>query len=451
MATWKNISESEFKEWFHNTYDLTLNNKAYVVLQYDSEVTTQEKIKLRFQFKLDEEKTENLWDTYYLLLNPEDSDNRKLIILKGEYTRYKESHWPYTSTETLTLTKSYNEKTFSFPSFWICNYNNILPSSSYVTNLKSFYTTFNGTRKTLRTAVAAQEISLAKSVTAATNGTAPNINIKDNGNNTVQLYGTLGTNGTNNAMQSATIYYTTDSTDPEDSSTRKTITLTASSGTGYSKSISIASACAVKAYVVCKFKYNTTSCAVKQASIKYYKAPSAPGKPELAPSSFKNNRLTIKQDWGWQWGLASQANTSSPVKGYRVRLFVTNTEGTFTNNPIVNYYTGDTASKELTDNDWAYDRTSTDYPMPMRASDQDIEPKDKVKLSIQAYTINGAGTKLLSAEVFSDVYEVQKAGIVRVKVGTTWKEGQVFVKVGGAWKEAETVNVKVGGAWKESE
>jgi hypothetical protein len=274
--------------------------------------------------------------------------------------------------------------------------------------------------------------------------------VADKGNNTVLLSGTVGRNGTNNPIKKAMLYCTTDGSDPSDDSNsgRKPLSLTATSGATYSESIGIAKDCTVKAYIKCEFEHNTTT-ASATASAKYYKKPGDPGKPVLADSSFKNGRLTIKQDWGWSWPLAAASNTAThnAVKGYRVRLYVNDS-----NNPIVSFYTGEALSHELEDFDWVYDRPATaGYPMPMRAADQDIVPGDTVRLSVQAYSVNGAGTKLLSNIKTSDTYTVQNAGIVNVKVDGSWKEGQVYVKVDGEWKEADTVSIKANNEWHESQ
>jgi hypothetical protein len=292
-------------------------------------------------------------------------------------------------------------------------------------------------------------------LTTYVNGKTPTISITDNGNNTFSISGTLGAGGDENGRTSSVLYYTTDGSDPGESATRTKVNLDNSVST-FNKTYNITKACTVKAKVVCNFTYNATS-AEKSLAVKYYAAPTWPSntKVELAPSSFKNNRLTVKQNWGWQWTLANATNTSSPVKGYRVRFFVKRKDSSsFVNTKIIDYYDKETAkSYELTTGDWVYDRASTSYPMPMAAADfeQDILPGDEIKLSVQAYSVNGVDEKLLADEITSNAYTVQNAGVVNVKVAGEWKEGQVWVKVAGEWKEAETVNVKTASGWQESQ
>jgi|GEM_PF-4146131 len=43
-----------------------------------------------------------------------------------------------------------------------------------------------------------------------------------------------------------------------------------------------------------------------------------------------------------------------------------------------------------------------------------------------------------------------KGGIIRIRVGGTWKEGIAYIKDKGIWKEVDSVFVKVNGQWKES-
>ena len=103
------------------------------------------------------------------------------------------------------------------------------------------------------------------------------------------------------------------------------------------------------------------------------------------------------------------------------------------------------------------DRESTSCTVTFDPIDFGFAPGDTVQLGIYSYTKNGAGTQLFngngasSAEVRSDISTVQNAGIVRIKVGGSWKEGQVYVKVSGEWKEAQSVSTKVNGTWKESQ
>lgn len=274
-----------------------------------------------------------------------------------------------------------------------------------------------------------------------TNGTAPSIStLKDNGNNTVALTVTQGANGTNNAIQSATLSYTIDG------GSKQSLAITAKSGGTSSYTIKITKACTIKVTIECKFVYNTTS-ANKSVSAIFYAAPSNPGKPVLAASSYKNNRLTVKQNWTYTWTAATAANANSPVKGYRIRIYKNNTAlsglvGSTSNNIITN---GTNTEKYV-------DRESTSCTITFNPVTLGFLPNDTVRVGIYAYTRNGASSQLWSdTHMLSDISTVQNAGIVHVKVNGQWKEGQVWVKTNGSWREAETVNTKINGTWQESQ
>jgi hypothetical protein len=115
-----------------------------------------------------------------------------------------------------------------------------------------------------------------------------------------------------------------------------------------------------------------------------------------------------------------------------------------------------------TDYYWDRDGTSTSatiytkyYNKEVIANYEDILPGDIVKFAVTAYTRYGDkydGNKLFkTSESFSSEHIVQNAGVIRVKVGSAWKEGQVYVKTADSWKEADVVSVKTASGWQESE
>jgi hypothetical protein len=291
--------------------------------------------------------------------------------------------------------------------------------------------------------------------TSYTLGGSPTVSVKDNRNNKVTISGALGKNGTNNTIKSATLYYTTDGSDPSKSSTRVTTALAAVSSGSYSNDVSITKDCTVRAYVECKFTYNTTSASGQLpngTTARYYKAPNKPGTPIL---TYKKSRLTVKEPWTFTWTAATKGNNNSPVAGYYIMLLrKAKGESSFkyvcrlTNND--NNYLG-IKKENQTDTNYYLRRESTSCKAIIKdPAAFGFNPGDEVKLRIMAYAWNGAKKVLPSEAVDSANYLVQNAGIVRVKVSGSWKEGQVYVKVNGIWKEAETVNTKVNGIWKES-
>lgn len=462
MATWNAISADVFKEIWTNTAGTEwkpISGKVWVELLYNADTITPKKVDLKFKFK--SEGNDNFYDTYYILFNPTDSSKRKVIALKPRYTapyatswsNYAKPAWPYES-KSFEITKKYNEEKFTIPAFWFCNDGDgksepLAEGATY--NAAEFYNRYKedgGGRKLFKSTHTTKAISIAAGKSVATNGKSPTIYLTDNKDNTVTISGKLGASGTNNELTGAKLYYTVDGTDPSSSSSRKSLTIAATAESNYNKTISITAACTVKAYVLCEYKYNNTH-ASSTINVVYYAAPKNPGKPALTSNSFRNGRLTIKQNWTYSWTAAPAANTNSPVKGYRIRLYKNGKLVTGLTNGSNNIISKGTGANEY------LDRESTSCTITFNPVDFGFKAGDTVQLGIFAYTRNGKNTQLWSGDgktqVLSDVATVQNAGVVNVKVGNAWKEGQVYVKVSGAWKEAETVNVKVNGSWKESQ
>lgn len=284
-------------------------------------------------------------------------------------------------------------------------------------------------------------------------GTAPTLTMKDAGDNRVLVSGNLGKEGSNNDISSATLFYTTDGSDPADKdSARTSLSLTASTGASYSKYISITQACTVKAYVACKFEHNNTS-ATGSLKAKYYADPSSPG--EIAVS-YSKSRFTIKEPWKISWAIATAGNADSPIKGYRFRIYKKAAGASkFTTIPVY-----DTSGKLLSadmgtdsnviDHRYYYDVAAVS--MTIDPTKHNVAPGDTIKIGLYAYTKNGVGTQLFNdTQKFSKELLIQNAGIMHVNVNNVWKESQVYVKVNGAWQEAESVSTKVNNTWYESE
>jgi hypothetical protein len=458
MANWKGIPESSYKKFFVSDYssdppdnDPSFSYIGYITLAYDKDTITATSVKLRFTFSIINAQA-NLYDTYFALLNPKSEDAPgTLVPLKVDYTNpdtswAEEPDWPYiggwgktSSNEpfTFTLTKSASARSFSMPTLWFCNdggNHTYDQGNGKKGTALDFYKNYNDDTwrgQELRATYSGATLDTEAIPDLITNGTVPTVLIVDNKNNTFSISGKLGTKGELNPLESATLYYTTNGDDPSDSeSSRKSVSLTATSGASYAKNnLAISKAGTVKAYVVCKFKYNTTT-ATDSLDVIYYAAPTAPGKPVL---SYTKSRLTVKEPWKFTWTKATAGNSKSPLKGYEVALMRKPKNATV-------FIAADI--KEL-----ASAATEIIYQDPAALS---FVPGDTVQLWLTAYSVNGLGTKLTTF-VMSDEYVVRNAGIVNIKVGGSWKEGQVFIKVSGNWKEAETVNVKTNGAWKESQ
>lgn len=278
------------------------------------------------------------------------------------------------------------------------------------------------------------------------------VSITDNYNNTFTLNGTKGASGINNPSTGPTLKWGYNTKYSNTFTNGSTMTLSASGDTNatrtvYAKSITGAT-------------YGDEQTAFAQLDVRQYVGPGEPGKPVI---SYSKNRLTVKENWLFNWVLATKTNDSSPVVGYRIRLYRKRGNSDFIKLPIYDSDGKNLSIKAVSSGDIYYDRDG-EYPFiyiypayyskDVHPDEPDILPGDQIKLAVTAYTRYGkdnTGNQLFkTSEVASDVSTVQNAGIMRVKIGT-WKEGQVYVKVGGAWKEAEVVQTKVNGYWKESE
>lgn len=260
------------------------------------------------------------------------------------------------------------------------------------------------------------------------------VSITDNGNNTFTLKGTKGANGTNNTATGPTLSWgysnqygsTFTNNDTKD---LDIIDATQATRTVYAKSVTGAT-------------YGDSKTKTTYLAIKQYVAPSIPKSAPII--TYTKTRLTIKENWKISWGASTATNSSSPVTGYRFRLFVNGNTIPFKNGngTIITTDGGAGAGRYYRD----YTTTSfTFYP-----EKNDIKPGDRIKLSVFPYTTDAVGNKYFGTGLIMGDYIVQNAGIMRVKVGGIWREGQVYVKAGGVWKEADCVYTKVNGAWKES-
>ena len=431
---------------YDGPYNSTVNGKVYVTLQYDDSSITATSVKCRFKLNCDP--LANYWDEYHVILNPS-SSSRSLHLLKTDYTNPNKTDWtnakakvkwPYIENSSFTLTKSSSDKKFIIPEFWLANdgWHNTEHT------VDAFYNKYNstGTRKNYKTVLAQSELASSSSEIVITPVGKGTITIKDNYNNTFTITGTKGANGENNPASGPTITWSYDSATYNNS------------GAVSSRALDIATPGNATRTVYAKSttgaKYGSDAIATTSLAIKQYVVPNAPGTPVI---SYKKNRLTIKESWTFTWTAATAANASSPIKGYRIRLYK---NGSLVKGLAVGSGNNIICSGS---NEWL-DRETTSCTLTLDPVAFGFKAGDTVKLGIYAYTRNGSsntGTQLFNgrgdrtAEVYSATYTVQNAGILHVKPGSAWKEGQVFVKVAGAWKEAESVHVKTSAGWKESQ
>lgn len=274
------------------------------------------------------------------------------------------------------------------------------------------------------------------------------VTITDNYNNTFKVTATAGASGDNNTASLGDIDwgYTTSYGTKIANNTSPTLT---TSGKGNTRTVY------ARAYTV--GTKGDKIAASNSANIRQYFRPSAPGKPVL---KYNKSRLTIKESWKYQWAEATSTNTTtSPVLGYRLILYK-NGESVCIKNASGQELS--TLSKKGT---WYWDSNYKENGVPtvnIHPSLYGFKPGDTIKLAIKAFTrygkggANNKGAVLLNNDsssgwTGSDLLTIQNSGVMRIRVGNTWKEGQVHVRVGNSWVEAESVKIKTANGWKESE
>ena len=422
-------------------------------LEYNADSVTPTSIDIRFSTTR-EKKGYN--DGYYILWNP-GTNYEELFTAKPYKQNTTESH-------EITLTKAYDETSYTIPSYWICHCGAVTPWSggtgvnnhkiNYGTaNEQTVYNYFTNSRKNFKTVVNSFSFTVTNIHNAvATDGSAPTLSMSYNRSDlTFSLFGTLGKATSPNSLESATLYYTTNGNEPNGGAswtTRESIP--GGSGTTYSiNNIPLPSKCnCVWAVTYCDYAYGPdTHTGHKRFDI--YLAPTQPGPPTLSNSSKNNGRLTTKQNWTYSWSKADGGNNNSPVKGYWIRIWRLSKA---------------TQQWTVAKTDEWEDATKTSYTFDPTA--YNFAAGDQVQFEVAAYSKDSEGNKLWSAVTGTwtnsdgktyDLYTrsaistVENAGVVNVKVGNSWVEGQVWVKIAQGWVEAETINVKANDGWQESQ
>jgi hypothetical protein len=438
MATWKKLKTF--------TYDDNANTKpngnTEITVQYDADSVTPTQLRIRFLYDVKSGST-NYFDSMYVLYDPsglasdESSDAQKVydgtetpaLLRFKKYTETSGVAWPYVAKDISTgdsiikIAKYPTHDDFYIPTFWICNNGNTATSVS-ISNFKSVFGS-SGARKNYKMVVKSglgteKRYEVATSKSTITDATPGSLKITDNLNNTFTIEADKGESGQNNPVYATFVKWGYDKNlsgghfevASNTASVTKTLDITTPANATRT----------VYAETSSKCLYNTPS-AMTSKSINQYVAPNAPGKPVI---SFKKSRLTVKENWTYNWTAASSTNSNSPVAGYRVRL----------------YRNGSQILQQET--------TGTSYTI--NPTNNKFEAGDTVRLDINPYTVDRKGTKILrTAYTASAISTVQHAGVVHARVDNAWKEGQVSVRVDNAWKEADVVYVRVDGAWVEAE
>ena len=272
----------------------------------------------------------------------------------------------------------------------------------------------------------------------------------DNYNNSFTITASAGASGTNNAVRSYELWtaqykYSNGSWMWGNSSSTLTQTIALGGLTNDPTR-------PVAAWIRTHPTYGSYSDYSNSYTIKQYREPIFPANFEFTLTKTRN-RLTIKEPWVFSWTAANAINTTSSVKGYRIRLYKNDVEI-----PIKNS-SGQVIS--LTNSIYGghpYDTDSTSTSFTIYPDQQGFVAGDTVSILVHAYTRYGANNErtgesncLFSSSKKSINYEVQNAGIVQVRTASGWHEGQVWVRTASGWHEAETVQVRAASGWHESE
>lgn len=502
---WQDIPASTYNR-LYSVADTSMaaNKNIKITLQYSDNPDYLSPTKARIRFKFSSVNGADNWDKYYVLIG---GKTGTLYPIKTTYTKNNPDSdaWPFYS-DGFNITKKYSDSTFTIPEYYIINNGNdavgVFPSvktaakdsTTAATAVSKAYKAATDTRANWSCKKDSQNIVIAKSSTQVTNvsfqkyssAVSDPLVIIDNGDNSFTIRAKPGKAGTNNSVKNTTLYY---KYNKYNSSTGKVSSTslddwdwvdmdTKSGSYGYDKTTgelvvtkkihidygnntaleyhkSKASQ-VVYACVEVEGTYNTIESDEIGASITQYVGPNNPGEPSIA---YKKNRFTLKEPWEISWKAATQSNSKSPVQGYLIRIFKkAKDSSTFISMPFYdvsgNILTEDTGAADKNQK-WGYYTENTSVSLTLNPANQkNLAVGDTIQIRIIAYSKDKKNNKKFLDGLtprYSSDYLIQNSGIVRVKVGDSWKEGQVYVKVNGSWKEAESVKTKVNGSWKESQ
>lgn len=283
----------------------------------------------------------------------------------------------------------------------------------------------------------------------------------DHYNNSYSVTGERGAAGTNNAVTSAKLWYGTGTGSGAYSTSNFGSGKTAHSAANVS--VTPTTDAERKIYVAVTTVGTKTTTASDtgwiEKKIRQYLPPKNPTSITLDNSSLRNDRLTIKQDWKYNWSGASRINASCPIKGYRYCLEKQSAGTTTWTKVALKNSSGNALSGKMSGSN-EYDTTSTSATFS--PSQSGIVAGDKVRFRVKAFTKYGYNNdgKILENSSYATSAEstVQNAGVMRVcvKKGNKlqWVEGvvHVYVKKNNKlqWIEADIVKTYKSKSWKES-
>lgn len=276
-------------------------------------------------------------------------------------------------------------------------------------------------------------------------GGEPTVSISNPGNNTYSITLTAGDPGSDNTRKNSYLYYTTNGKTPSKQEYTGMIQLTGNTET-HTKNITVTKDHTVQAIAYSTFNYGPESSSkVKSADILFYADPIITEAPKITHTK---SRLTLKEPWVVSFK-AEPGNANAPLRSYLTRIFVNDIGW-----KVINKGVSGILNEAFDFINWpANSQTYTLYPDKLTNRDGiKLKVGDKIQISVAVWANMGPDAgQILTEPVWSEIYEVRNAGIVRIKEGGSWREGQVYVKVNNSWKEAETVYTKTSTGWKESE
>ena len=174
--------------------------------------------------------------------------------------------------------------------------------------------------------------------------------------------------------------------------------------------------------------------------IKCYVAPSVPGRPVIS-----NTKVTITDSVTYTWTAATKNNNTSPVRGYRVRIFKNGSEIVgLAKSGVNDIIKADTNARWV---DFGSNILSVSFDL----SNLGFSAEDTVSVGVYSYTLNGKGTRIFSTnQVKSGLSTIENDTVFHVKVNGQWEAGEVYAKVDGQWKKAKSLYAKVDGKWKST-
>jgi hypothetical protein len=380
--------------------------------------------------------------TFYFYLLTSDPTSSSLNTIKSNNSSFASESWSgKASWQTKSLALSYTGKLKAKTTYYL-----LMCGTSSISEISG--------------------MSMSLTYSYWTNATANTPTITDYGDGTFSITASAGNAGTNNAVNSTTLKYKIGSAGWQNATGLSVATQRATSTASTVSTV-------VKAKTEVDGVHNDPTSGVDEKTIYNYLAPSLPGTVSLTKSK---SRLTVRENWTLSWGTATQANTVSPVSGYRVRMYV-KAKGTSTwyttpiknsagnNRSGVGNYDGTDYYCDLSASTTSITIYPAKQPISFNSGARKLKAGDTIKFQIHAKATAGNTYPLWSYSNgtgrWSSEWPILNAGVVRVKVNnkndaTSWKEGVVWVKVNNkndatSWKEADLVQVKTGAStWSTS-